>query len=194
MQESYGEGPASHTGSESCAIAREGGGEALTGGRAGRVLSRENRQTPGRRRRGGKRKALSAASLSRDAAESRAVADPEHARTHLAREPGEPRAARPRRRAASGSPRTHADDERPGAVAQAHSTDEVSEQRWATPLGSASRGGDGGKGPGQGEPEPARHSPDTVPGCCATGAGSGTSSRRAVSAARRHTQGKSRMR
>ena len=41
MKESYGEGVASHTGPESCAVVREGGGEALTGGRAGRVLSRE---------------------------------------------------------------------------------------------------------------------------------------------------------
>jgi hypothetical protein len=42
MQESHGKGVATHTGPESCAVAREGGGEALTGGRAGRVLSREN--------------------------------------------------------------------------------------------------------------------------------------------------------
>ncbi len=42
MEVSYGEGVASHTGPESCAVARKGRGEALTGGRAGRVLSREN--------------------------------------------------------------------------------------------------------------------------------------------------------
>jgi hypothetical protein len=41
MKESYGEGVATHTGPESCAVAREGDGEALTGGRAGQVLSRE---------------------------------------------------------------------------------------------------------------------------------------------------------
>jgi len=41
MKESYGEGLATHTGPESCAVAREGGGETLTGGRAGRVFSRE---------------------------------------------------------------------------------------------------------------------------------------------------------
>ena len=41
MKESYGEGVASHTGPESCAVVREGGREALTGERAGRVLSRE---------------------------------------------------------------------------------------------------------------------------------------------------------
>ena len=94
MKESYGEGLASHTGPESCGGARKGDGEALTGERAGRVLSRERDLTPGRRRRGGRRKATSGASLSRDAVESRAVRDPEHARTHLAREPGEPVVAR----------------------------------------------------------------------------------------------------
>jgi hypothetical protein len=42
MKVPYGEGVATHTGLESCAPAREDGGEALTGGRAGRALSREN--------------------------------------------------------------------------------------------------------------------------------------------------------
>ena len=41
MKESYGEGVATHTGPESCAAARKGGGEALTGERAGQVFSRE---------------------------------------------------------------------------------------------------------------------------------------------------------
>src|SRR5712691_6484961 len=43
MQESYGEGLAAHTGPESCATVRKDGREALTGGRAGRVFSRESR-------------------------------------------------------------------------------------------------------------------------------------------------------
>jgi RNA-directed DNA polymerase len=43
MQESYGEGLATHTGPESCVAAREGGREALTGVRAGRVFSRERK-------------------------------------------------------------------------------------------------------------------------------------------------------
>ena len=42
MQESYGEGLAAHAGPESCADTRKGGREALTGGRAGRVFSRES--------------------------------------------------------------------------------------------------------------------------------------------------------
>jgi len=41
MKELYGEGVATHTGPESCGAAREGGVEALTGVRAGRVFSRE---------------------------------------------------------------------------------------------------------------------------------------------------------
>src|SRR5918994_7088568 len=41
MKESYGEGPATHTGPESCVGVRKGGGERLTGERAGRVFSRE---------------------------------------------------------------------------------------------------------------------------------------------------------
>ena len=42
MKESYGEGLATHTGPESCGVARKGGVEALAGVRAGRVLSRES--------------------------------------------------------------------------------------------------------------------------------------------------------
>jgi len=40
MKESHGEGPATHTGPESCGVTRKGGDEALTGGSAGRVCSR----------------------------------------------------------------------------------------------------------------------------------------------------------
>jgi RNA-directed DNA polymerase len=42
MKVSDGEGLATHTGPESCGAVREGGVEALTGERAGRVLSRES--------------------------------------------------------------------------------------------------------------------------------------------------------
>jgi len=41
MKVSYGEGVAIHTGPESCTFVRKGEGEALTGERAGQVLSRE---------------------------------------------------------------------------------------------------------------------------------------------------------
>ena len=41
MKEPYVEGVATHDGPESCVVVRKGGGEALTGVRAGEVLSRE---------------------------------------------------------------------------------------------------------------------------------------------------------
>ena len=47
MKESYVEGLATHDDPESCAVIREGGGEALTGARAGRVLSRESESLRG---------------------------------------------------------------------------------------------------------------------------------------------------
>lgn len=47
MKESYGEGIASHTGPESCTAVRKGVGEALTGVRAGQVLSHESLQKIG---------------------------------------------------------------------------------------------------------------------------------------------------
>jgi hypothetical protein len=45
MKEPYGEGPASHTGPESCAGAREGTGEALTGVHTGQPSSCEINQS-----------------------------------------------------------------------------------------------------------------------------------------------------
>ena len=50
MRVPYQKGVANRWSSESCAVAREGGGEALTGVRAGWVLSRENSE-PSRKRR-----------------------------------------------------------------------------------------------------------------------------------------------
>lgn len=47
MKESYGEGVATHTGPESCGASCKGGVEALTGARAGQVLSRESRSLRG---------------------------------------------------------------------------------------------------------------------------------------------------
>lgn len=47
MKESYGKGLAIRTGPESCVSTREGRGEALTGVRAGRVLSRERNSLRG---------------------------------------------------------------------------------------------------------------------------------------------------
>jgi len=50
MKEPDGEGPATHTGPESCVVTREGEGEALTGVRAGRLWSRENQKPVALRR------------------------------------------------------------------------------------------------------------------------------------------------
>ena len=47
MQESYVKGLAAHSGPESCVVAREGKGEALTGVRTGRVFSRERHSLRG---------------------------------------------------------------------------------------------------------------------------------------------------
>ncbi len=90
MKESYVEGLAAHDGPESCVVVREGGVEALTGVRAGRVFSREKELPPGCRRSKGMRKATSGVPLSRGTAGPRAVGDPAHVRKHLAREPGDP--------------------------------------------------------------------------------------------------------
>ena len=84
MKESHGEGLATHSGPESCVVSRKGFAEALTGVRAGRVLSREISQSTGSRRRNGARKAIGDASLARDASAPCAVVDPV-ARTETSR-------------------------------------------------------------------------------------------------------------
>ncbi len=65
-------------------------------GTCGPGIEPRKEHPPGRRRCRRKRKAPSGASISRDAPESRAVRDPVHVRTHLAREPGGPVFARGR--------------------------------------------------------------------------------------------------
>ena len=47
MQESYGEGLATRAVPESCAVGREAGGEALTGGSVSRAIEPRNGQLPG---------------------------------------------------------------------------------------------------------------------------------------------------
>jgi hypothetical protein len=47
MRELYIEGLATHGGPESCAVVREGGGEALTGVRAGRAIEPRNQGVRG---------------------------------------------------------------------------------------------------------------------------------------------------
>ena len=90
MKVSYSEDVASHTGPESCANLRKGVREALAGGRAGQILSRERGYTSGCRRRQLARKATRNISISREMLRPRVVVDPEHAAKLFAREPGGP--------------------------------------------------------------------------------------------------------
>ena len=94
MQEPYVEGLATHGGPESCAGARKGAGEALTGAQTGRVLSRENPCTSGVPTVWTVRKARPAGSRSRDSVGPHAVGDLEHAcdtsRTGTGRSQGRP--------------------------------------------------------------------------------------------------------
>jgi hypothetical protein len=144
MKESYGEGIANHTGSESCGHGRKARREALTG-ETGRI-SREIPQTPRRRRLDTRRKDTSGNSVARAVPESCAVFDP-GTRGHILRGVGRSRVhpSTPTR-VASGGPRTQADDERTWEVGQTHSAWEVFEQSQ-----NIGGGGDGGKGSGQDE-------------------------------------------
>ena len=98
MKESYAEGLASYGGPESCVHIREGVGEALTGVRAGRVLSREIHALWRELRVVRGAEVVETWPLAtpclphwRGKRGPRAVRDPVHARKHLAREPGDPR-------------------------------------------------------------------------------------------------------
>ena len=179
MKESYGEGVATHTGPESCAGARKGDGEALTGGRAGRVLSREihdprrepwHSGVPTPWRIGGRpHRRVAIARRDGTLRGQRPRARTETPRTGTGRSRGRLRRRAPQ--TASGSPRTHADDGRPREVGQLRSTGEVAEQRRGT-----GGGGGGGKGAGQGELARAQRAPDAEPGQCAKRARAGTAS------------------
>ena len=96
MKVSYDEDLASHTDPESCVYLRKEVREALAGGCAGQVLSRESRLTLGCRRRQNVRKATRNISLSREMLRSRVVEDPAHAHKLSVREPGGPVSGRSR--------------------------------------------------------------------------------------------------
>ena len=88
MRVPYGEGLATHTGPESCAGPREGVGEALTGERVGRPLSRESTIVSGAdvvdRAEGNTSRRASAS-----ACPARRGRRPRHAWTLFVREPGD---------------------------------------------------------------------------------------------------------
>jgi len=93
MEELYVEGVATHGGPESCVVVCEGGGEALTGVRAGRAIEPRNEHF-GVPTLSERRKATSAAAISRGAVGPRVVKEPGHVRNLHAREPGDPAPAR----------------------------------------------------------------------------------------------------
>ena len=162
MKESYGEGLASHTGPESCAGAREGMGEALTGGYAGRVLSRETSFTSGVPT----RSRVSEGYIGRIAS-ARCVRAPRGLRPH-ARMPRSSRrnweipclASTDGGEVRPGKPPANDGDGRTGEVGQAHCTVDAREQgRRCAVAGGAGRG----TGPGQGQCGSAPQVPDTEP-------------------------------
>jgi hypothetical protein len=90
MKVPHDEGLASHVGPESCVCGRKVTDEALTGVRAGQVLSRERGSSLGCRRRQRVRKATQGTSLWQEVSWPCVVGDPVHARKLHAREPGDP--------------------------------------------------------------------------------------------------------
>ena len=94
MEELYVEGLATHGGPESCVVVCEGGVEALAGARAGRAIEPRNVYF-GVPTLSERRKATSAAALSRGAVGPRVVKEPGHVRILHVREPGDPAPAHP---------------------------------------------------------------------------------------------------
>src|SRR5439155_26915774 len=86
MKESHDQGPANPIDPESCAAAREGVGEALTGADAGRPYSPESVSSSGRRRACGCAEGhTSTGSPWREPVGSGGAAEPAHASKHLAK-------------------------------------------------------------------------------------------------------------
>ena len=171
MKESHGEGIAPHTGPEFMRGRPRGRERSVDRGIGRPGIQPRKQPTSGRRRRGGRRKATFGASTSRDATESRAVRDPEHVQIHLAREPGEPLSARDGWRR---GPRREVYGRTPMMDGQGQSDRPVVPTKSPNNVGQPAGGGDGGKGSGQREPEPAKRTLDTEPGRCAQCTGAGT--------------------
>jgi hypothetical protein len=100
MKEPYIEGLATLGGPESCVVVREGGGEALTGVRAGRDIEPRNIVFWGADAVGSSGRQHLRQRYSRVAVGPCAVEDPVHVRNLHAREPGDPILARRGDRAA----------------------------------------------------------------------------------------------
>src|SRR6201997_5249156 len=179
MKVSYVEDLANRNGPESCGAAREGGVEALIGGRTGRVLSREIYALPRKQQGlrdadacGGCRKAIPGAPPSQGVPGSRARSETPcmYASTWCGNR-GDPTSVcrgencRPCREVEG----TYADDERTWEVGPCHRTGEVAE-----PCRGTGSGGDGGKGTGRRELARAQRAPDAGPGKHAQSARAGT--------------------
>jgi len=102
MKVPHGEGVASHSGPESCGCTRKGAVEALTGVRAGWVLSPKRLRTREAETVCTSRRQHPGRSPARERPGSRGAEDPTHARKHLTREdhplvrkPGGPRLGQP---------------------------------------------------------------------------------------------------
>ena len=83
MQVRCDEGVATHIGPEPCAVAREGAGEASAGECAGQPLSRDRKNSSGRRRRYVVRKAIRLGALPRAPGRPGVVRDPGMCRRSL---------------------------------------------------------------------------------------------------------------
>jgi hypothetical protein len=154
------EGRANHLGSESCAGVGNGGGEALTGGGAGRAWSPAIGQF-GCRRAPPTRKATAGTPLRRGGPAPGGVEDPRQAQRPVARASGAPPSGPGRWWGPHGEPTGYDREGRTRDVGQPQSLGEAPEQRcWCARTG----GGGGEKGAGPGEREGAHPGPDTAPG------------------------------
>ena len=93
MKVRYGEGLATHTAPESCAVTREGSGEALTGARTGGVSSGVSYIVRGADAVVACRRQQAVARHCEDLSHPASSLDPQHVRTFPVREPGDLRSA-----------------------------------------------------------------------------------------------------
>jgi hypothetical protein len=93
VQVRCGEGLATHTGPKSCAVTREGSGEALTGARTGGVSSGVSHIVRSADAVVASRRQQAEARHRKDLNHPASSLDPQHVRTSLVREPGDLRSA-----------------------------------------------------------------------------------------------------